>query len=885
MPPPVPEKMLLRSLRFIRTFALAALVALTAGYWFTNEPAPRIRVEWRRDVTPQQQNALERKYFLLNGRDPMPGGSTAYDLLDTSRSNIKALVEDPAVADTGDIDRTTYVVPDGTDPGGEEMWIADRAPFLREAAPRWTLVAILAMLVIAGFRREVWVAAAMGKHAAAIWRAHWRAPRDSRDLFGALTGSPQTLVEADSFPNRVAIVVTKLLVATLLILVTGVPVLKAWESLVVAAGLLVLVFGTCRAGRWRLAAATIIVLGLIGLKAILPRADIAEAHNAFLVLQDGEALQRGLPPSIFGSWRAQLNALYPVGSEPSPEYSWRTQKAVPRALYAWSADAIWRHAKYSRQVDAINFRTISEFRAGFTSEMYAYNFWVGDLDREVMPFYVMYELTAPSVGSQLAWTGQVFWEQADGEFQEIVHAQPAARTIRPEDAGKRVYAVFFPKRGVYFQMIPSWRLRLGAWADALLTLIGSFSVIVLTIRPRWGAYLRALSLFLTGYLVMTLLAAPESGRLGEDYRPHGGGNDGLFHENGGRTMARLVASGHIVEALKGTEAVYWFTPGTQYVRMVEKLVFGDTNHLFALVLAAIPIVVFYTMRRFVGPLPAWVVTGMFCVMPIGNPSFLQYVTNARAGFGDGVGAGLFLLGLVLVLYNQPAASGGSLVSVWVAGASLAGSMFIRPNFALAVAWLGCLYAWIAWTRRDWYRIFAMSAGLGLALWMPFHNWFYGGEFYLISRSGATISVPLGLRDYLSAATDVLYGRTATSAMAATSTQLAGWLWGSRFFYTNAWQPLLPVVHIIELFAFATVVWVVCQWVTRRASTDIALTFIAGAAIWAHVPMLFIFSTYYRYSVLAWDLSVIVLIIWLVRSREIGVRAGHEALQLEPFRVR
>lgn len=85
---------------------LFGLAALAFAYWFTVEPAPGVRVRWRDHVTVEEQAALERKYLLVDPEGPHPESprSFGYALLDTSRSNIEALVKDPAVFDTNDIE-------------------------------------------------------------------------------------------------------------------------------------------------------------------------------------------------------------------------------------------------------------------------------------------------------------------------------------------------------------------------------------------------------------------------------------------------------------------------------------------------------------------------------------------------------------------------------------------------------------------------------------------------------------------------------------------------------------------------------------------------------------------------------------------------------------
>jgi hypothetical protein len=125
-------------------------MALGLAYWLTIEPAPAVRVQWRPGVSEEQQAALERRYLLVNARDRLDGGSIAYDLLDTSVRNIRALVADEAVADTADIDRDAFTIPFDTEYGGEWMWMAHRLPGLRDERVRRGAIAVLAVMAIGG---------------------------------------------------------------------------------------------------------------------------------------------------------------------------------------------------------------------------------------------------------------------------------------------------------------------------------------------------------------------------------------------------------------------------------------------------------------------------------------------------------------------------------------------------------------------------------------------------------------------------------------------------------------------------------------------------------------------------------------------------------------
>lgn len=80
--------------------ALAALVDVRVT-------APSVTVRWRAEVAPADRAALERRYGLQNG-SLIERGGWRYELHDRSRRNLGALVHDPAVDDTGYIDRDAF---------------------------------------------------------------------------------------------------------------------------------------------------------------------------------------------------------------------------------------------------------------------------------------------------------------------------------------------------------------------------------------------------------------------------------------------------------------------------------------------------------------------------------------------------------------------------------------------------------------------------------------------------------------------------------------------------------------------------------------------------------------------------------------------------------
>ena len=131
------------------------LAVLWGAYYLTNEPSTAVEVRWREGLSAERRAELERRYLLVYQQDA-PDGPTRYDLLDTRRSNIAALVRDDDVADTTDIDRETMTVPFHAEYGNTWVWAAHRTPGLRQPAVRRSVIGgfagVALLAVLAGLR-------------------------------------------------------------------------------------------------------------------------------------------------------------------------------------------------------------------------------------------------------------------------------------------------------------------------------------------------------------------------------------------------------------------------------------------------------------------------------------------------------------------------------------------------------------------------------------------------------------------------------------------------------------------------------------------------------------------------------------------------------------
>jgi hypothetical protein len=141
------------ALRVMGILAGCVLVALGIAYCFTYEPAPRVAIRWREGLSADRRQVLERRFLLVNpaaDRDRLE-----YDLLDTSRANIQALVVEPDVADTDRVSREGFTVPLDVPYGTRWMWVAHRTPVLRIPGVILSTVAFCTAILIAAVALEL----------------------------------------------------------------------------------------------------------------------------------------------------------------------------------------------------------------------------------------------------------------------------------------------------------------------------------------------------------------------------------------------------------------------------------------------------------------------------------------------------------------------------------------------------------------------------------------------------------------------------------------------------------------------------------------------------------------------------------------------------------
>jgi hypothetical protein len=658
----------------------------------------------------------------------------------------------------------------------------------------------------------------------------------------------------------------KLAALVLVVAALGLPINDLFRYAILVVATVLIAAGTLsiKVVPW-LGALAAVALSIAG-QHVLQAPRIEEGHNVFLVDAPGGALEKGLPPAVFRFMRTEFDARYPQARrcDPREPACWRAQ-GFPDRPFAFSADGMFDSPAYSRRVTGIDFADPVWLRLGFINELrYNWNATVSDVDRASrdrspaalvhrwkleMPWFVMYRFPAEFVGSALCWRGDVLWETSGGDFEAINHRSMECRTLTSMDVGRRIFGVAIrqdPPLAMRLEPIASvriWRLVEPALALAACGLVIGLLVRVRPARTVVPALLLALAL-----VVAFLTEASFIGGV----RPFDAGDDGLVYDGFARAMLQHLESGDIARALEGAEKVFYFTPGTRYLRALEHIIFGETYLGYLSLMLVLPLLVLALFRRFLPTTWALAVALTFTAIPIGvvfGSSLVLYVKWAARGFGDPASYVLFLAGLVLLLGRTPHGPRDRFVSALGSGLAFALALFVRPNLAPAAGILLGGAGLAALWQRQLYRVAGLVMGFLPVLGMALHNWFYGGQVVLFT-STVNLAMFMPPSTYVAALGELLRLDFAGEHLARVARQLGAWLGGPAESLVTAPLNLAAVVVLVR----------VALW----RSADPWLRLIALATLVQHGVGLF-FLLYERYYYLTWLLTLLVATVWFHRE--------------------
>ncbi len=679
--------------------------------------------------------------------------------------------------------------------------------------------------------------------------------------------------------------ILKLAVLAAMVAAAGLPINDLFSYALMAVAVIVLAVGRITSRRWSWAVAGVIVAAALGAKVAVDVPRIEEGHNVFLPGGAANALVAGLPPDVYGAMAAEFDEAFPPARRCNATSAGCWQAGGrPDRVYAFSFDGIYDTSVYSRRVTGIDFSDAQWHRLGFVNEL-AYNWNIrasdvarGQRERGVrrllnpwritMPHFMMFSFPAAFAGSELCWQGKVLWEGPGERFAALRHADWACRTLAPGDAGKRIFGLAIsPDAPLAMKLRPGPAIRFYQLVEPALALIVVMSLLFLLLR--WQPRRLLLPLTLVG-LALVVIVLSDASLLG-GVRPFDDGDDGLVYDSWSRTMVQRLLAGDVLRALEGMEPVFYFTPGSRYLRAVEHMIFGETYLGYASLLLLLPPLVFSMFRRFVATRVALAAVLVFVAVPVGalfGSTFYNYVKHAAHGYGDSAAAVMFIAGTLALVGRTRWGPCARFSPAFAAGLLFALAVFVRPNLAIGTAVLlggaGLASLW----QRQGRRLAGLCIGFLPVFGMALHNWYFGGVFVPFSSHTAMAqSIPMPPLAYVSALWELLRLDFAGENLARGGLQIYRMLIGPSESFAMA------PVHAAALAI------VVCVLSSRRYEGWLRL--IAAATLGLYSPALFfIYSD--RYLLVAWLFTLLVCCVWMrdeglpwLRMRHPGLVEGIE----------
>jgi hypothetical protein len=661
------------------------------------------------------------------------------------------------------------------------------------------------------------------------------------------------------------VIARRLAALVLVVAVLGLPVddLVAYALLLAAA--LLIFTGTLSVDRRRWLAAVALAATVIAGHALWPAPRIDEGFNVFLPGPTA-AQTSGLPADVLRVLGKQFDERYPPEKRcaDAAKGCWRPDRTAEADGYAFSGDAIFDHADYSRRVDHIDFSDPAHLRLGIVNEL-TYGWPDGSSDiarfdrdrrslnlfdryRITLPLFVVYRFPAAFAGSRLCWRGTVLWETAGERFEDLTSATTQCREITAADIGRRIFGISIePDVRLAMTLAPSRTIEFYRALEWGLILAGVAGIVSLLVRmePRrlvLPATLIALTLIVIVFIDVEFIRG---------FRPLDSGDDGLTYEGYARRIVRHLLSGDFAAAWRGEENVYFFAPGMRYVRTLELFLFGDTFLGYLSMVLAFPMLVFALLRRFLTPKWALVIVLGFVATPIGalfGSSLFYYVIWASRGFADPFAFILLFAALVTLVPPRSGELPGP-ARVFAAGLLFAAATFCRPNLLLAsgVMVAGSGLMWLC--QRQVARAVALGLGFATLAAAPLHNYVFGHSLVPLTSS---MNLPQTLLmpplDYLRAALELATFDFAGDHVKRAVAQMGRWLSGPQEWLVTVPLHALGVAILVRVGVFGS-------------RFDPWLRLIALATLLQHgIGVSYI--NFVRYNLGTWLLTLLVGAAWL-----------------------
>ena len=405
--------------------------------------------------------------------------------------------------------------------------------------------------------------------------------------------------------------------------------------------------------------------------------------------------------------------------------------------WSFSADSIWQNNKLSRKIKRIKFDNIHQDRIGAyndASMQINHNNWNPYSLR--LPLVLKYTLNSNFIDSKLCFRGLVFY---NNEFYKY----DSKNCLLIKDNMFEFYAFDLdPLPNLSLELKPNSLLHI--YANEIKYISYFFAIFLILVVSKISFF--SLSIMVLGYVNYFIflfdLIIKES--LPSKLSPFiymGRGNDGLIHYGHGREIAKFVSEGNIFMALRGGADVFHWMPGLRYFFSMTFFLFGETIFGYLLLGLLFPFIIYNLLKKFFSKKTAKILIFIFLFIPIFESyGFLNfyYMKLIAKGFGGTLGWLCLVAAINLLLIEKNTSKFKYLIYYFLASLLLIVLISTRPNLIPVAFSLIFGFMILSIYIKNYYGFFGLVCGSSTFFLFLLHNYFYGGQFELITNSSSTI---------------------------------------------------------------------------------------------------------------------------------------------------
>ncbi len=669
----------------------------------------------------------------------------------------------------------------------------------------------------------------------------------------------------------------KLSFLLLMVVIIGLPINTIFDFSLLTISIIFVITTSIKSApkEWLIAFLVVVLLRLT--LWLIPDLEIQEGHNYFTYKDRGEVLEKTLPKDVFIFAKKMLQVQYPLKGRvcEDKEYCWGYSTIKhkvpnypgPKTTFAFSGDAVFQDAKYSRVVDSIDFDNQNSQRADFLNTSNINWYWFGNpkidgiIPRTKVPQFVLYEFPKQAIGGKLCWQGYLMWQQ-DNSFKPLLNKTKKCQTLNTKDIGKQIYGFsILHNLPLQIEFKPPTRAYVWQIIEDVLKILTIAYLLVLLLARNWQVKKEWYQFGIFSITTLIIAAILNHNDIYSQliFRVHQAGNDGLTHISFGRVMLEQLLSGNIVEFLRGGIDVFYYMPGLRYFRSLEQVIFGSTNFGYILLLFFMALFlwkfinIFFKNRIFsLSLLAIFVLTPWLEVFGF---SFEFYQQIMFAGFPGTAAYSFLLMGLYLI-FNYFDDKHRFVYFAYWAGLTLALAAFMRPNLALMLtALLLGLFVLLIYQKR-YKEILIFGSGFAFILLVPLHNIYFGSRFVALTDAAFIkanfITSP---SVYWQALINFLNGET-TNITQHAQFRWRWWAQGSYDFLR--FDAMFPAG--VNIFLHLTIfITTLIGLFYRKLNLAPQLKIFILAIFIQHISM-FMWRPSYRYSAIIWLLTFIIAIL-------------------------